>query len=208
MSTLVLPRRERVAILEEVRDYVRLACPDRRVKLTRGRVPDGAIGGTCLQTAAFACKALMRRGLQPLLQAGSASWPTRRPDQDDGQCNTHFSYVFSPDDPEVMETLRTGRVQKFGLGGGQTAVATPEMHCWVVLPSNNELIDLTTGEWPMMAACHGEEWPGDPPPDYLWCPLGRIPERVYYAPHESAIRVALLYISDLARRLRGEVAHV
>ena len=70
--------------------------------------------GLCLYYAHHTVRILWRHGYRAVIQAGSLQWP--RLAVDDGG-NTHFSYMWSPNDLASQVSARMG-----GL---------PEMHCWV-----------------------------------------------------------------------------
>lgn len=74
---------------------------DGLVRLVRDRVhakyPDVPADGACLYLAAEMVLALQDAGYTDVwLQAGSASWPRLRPEQDHGVSDTHFSYAPAP----------------------------------------------------------------------------------------------------------------
>lgn len=111
--------------------------------------------GRCIVAAHFTCEELLERGCKAVLQAGSMQWPRIRPEQDDGKCATHFAYMWTPTSPISQRQLRRG--------------ATPELHAWVGILDTQEIVDVQTRYFPQ--ACQlliGQDWPGDPPPDYLW----------------------------------------
>lgn len=142
-------------------------------------------GGQCVRWACTLMGVALERGLRPKIQAGSMSWPIVTPEQDDGVSPTHFSYEWSPGSPESLMQLATG-----GL---------PEMHVWVALPDQNEILDFSTKSFPEEAKRHGLVWRTPPPPDYLWCRAGEQPPRVHYKPDLQAIAFIL-------NHMRGEGA--
>jgi hypothetical protein len=143
----------------------------------------------CLYSAAFAAIAVARRGERAILQAGSASWPFKAPERDDGTGPTHFGYEFDLRDPLSAACLMNGIL--------------PEIHCWAAIPASGELIDLTTGHQPtlMRVVLPGEEWSDAPLPGHFWGKAGALPERWRYAPNAQAIQVAL----DFLRHGRPDV---
>lgn len=116
-------------------------------------------------------------GARAVLQAGSAGWPRLRPDQDDGKADTHFSYVWSPQEAPSRILLAQGRM--------------PEVHVWAALPREREIVDLTAGLWPDQAARFGYDWPGDRPPRYFWGGAQHLPAGAYYRAEREAIMFVL-----------------
>lgn len=150
--------------------------------------------GACLAHAlTLQALAAKRFGLRLVLQAGTAFWPRIREDEDDGSRPTRFGFKWN------------------GLGDGVTKAMLglgrlPEIHCWLGDPESNDLIDPTTGAWPLLAAEHGLKWTAKRPPEFLWCELEGFeakqaekpqPFRVVYHVQREATIVAL----DLAERL-------
>lgn len=138
--------------------------------------PDAAPTALCFYYSAFGIEALREAGLRAVLQAGTASWPRIRPDQDDGVVMTHFSYLWSPNEIQSRLAVAQG--------------AMPEMHVWIALPDTGELVDFTTAFWPTQAKLlTGMDWPGDQPPTYFW---GKeLPKGVQYKPVRDAVTFAL-----------------
>lgn len=143
------------------------------------RWPNVDPSGACLDTSMETVLTLQRRGVRAILQAGSASWPRVRPEQDDGVSATHFSYEWQADRAEQFRALAAGHL--------------PEIHCWVGIPSTDTLIDLTTGDWIAAAAKFGFDWPGDPPPPFLYATT--LPPRVVYSVDVRATMFALTVAS-------------
>lgn len=137
--------------------------------------------GSCLYWTLTGAAVLQRLGYRPLLQAGSLSWPIVPPDQDDGRSPTHFTYEWSPERPESQAALKLGLL--------------PEIHIWIGLPDQNELVDFSTRWLPAQAAREGLVWRTLAPPDFLWCGPSELPERVVYRPDLGAIRFILNFIA-------------
>lgn len=132
----------------------------------------------CLYWAYYTVEVLKAVGIRAVIQAGSASWPRLRSDQDDGVAPTHHSYVWEPDSTVTKARLAAG--------------AMPELHVWAAIPARGELIDMTTKYWPEQCRLiQGLDWPGDTPPAYFWGTADELPDRVLYAPDLKAIAVAL-----------------
>lgn len=113
------------------------------------------------------------------LQAGSASWPRLRDDQDDGKPTTpnQFSYVFSLESPGTAIQLAKGFL--------------PEMHAWCYDQTTGCFIDTTVEYQP--EACKkmtGMDWPGDPPPPFIWHTVKDMPNRIIYQAHRAAVLIA------------------
>ena len=145
-----------------------------------GLAPEGA----CLVYAAAILGIAQRQGLRLVLQAGSAFWPRMTPEQDDGVSPTHFGYEWDP--PNVARHLAAGHL--------------PEMHAWAGDPVTQDLVDLTTGQFP--AQCQrmlGAGWPGVRPPLTWWGPARSLPDGVSYTPNRDATRLAMQLLADLPR---------
>lgn len=127
-----------------------------------------------------------------LVKIQAVSWPILSPDQDDGVKPTHFTYESSPWREEIQAALQLGLL--------------PEIHLWIGLPDENELIDFSTKYLPQQAAQDGLEWKTEPPPDFLWCGPSDLPEGVIYRPDMEAIRFALRFIRAHQRHAEGAVA--
>ena len=134
-------------------------------------------GGACLYWSLTLMGVLIEHGYRPLIQAGSMSWPIVKPGEDDGKNPTHFSYDWSPWREESQAALKLGML--------------PEVHVWVGLPDQNELLDFSTKELPEQAAANGLTWRTKPPPDFLWCKPSGLPEGVLYKPNLHAIAFIL-----------------
>lgn len=130
----------------------------------------------CLDWAALTVQELSRHGERCLLQAGSLYWPCAA--QDDGVSPTHFGYLWEARSATTRERLALGLL--------------PEIHVWAALPDRREIVDLTTRYLPQQArSCAGLEWTAPPPPDYLWCDLGSLPDGVQYRADLTAVGAAL-----------------
>lgn len=138
----------------------------------------GRSGQACLYWAHYTVEVLKALGIRAIIQAGSASWPRLRPDQDDGVSPTHHSYVWEPDSLVTKARLAAGDM--------------PELHVWAAVPERGEIIDMTTRYWPEQCLLiQGLNWPGDKPPTYFWGTADELPDGVLYAPDMKAIALAL-----------------
>jgi len=157
--------------------------------------PDlGAVRDTrsCLFLAVCLQGVIARRaGVRTMLQAGTAQWPFRRPQDDDGVSATHYSYHWQGlRDPLTHAMVEAGRL--------------PELHVWLAHRDPDTIIDPTSGTWPERAAEGGREWLTPRPPDFLWHTveeMGDLAESdfdlgITYAPDPAACEIA----DDLASR--------
>ncbi len=136
--------------------------------------------GTCLYWALTGMGILLSHGFRALIQAGSMSWPILPPHLDDGKQPTHFTYEWSPWREESQAALKLGLL--------------PEIHIWIGLPDQNELVDFSTKWLPQQAAREGLTWKTEPPPNFLWCGPSDLPAGVVYKPNMEAIRFILNFI--------------
>jgi hypothetical protein len=134
-------------------------------------------GGRCFYWSLTLMGVLLQKGYRALIQAGSMSWPILPPDQDDGKSPTHFSYEWSPWREESQAALKLGLLS--------------EIHVWVGLPDQNELLDFATKFLPEQAAKEGLIWRTPQPPDFLLCGPSELPEGVLYKPDLDAIGFVL-----------------
>jgi len=134
-------------------------------------------GGPCLYWSLTLMGVLLQNGYRALIQAGNLSWPIVPPGQDDGTRSTHFSYEWSPWREESKAALKLGML--------------PEIHIWVGLPDQNELLDFSTKFLPQQAAKEGLVWRTALPPDFLWCGPSELPDGVIYKPNLDAIGFVL-----------------
>lgn len=149
--------------------------------------------GACFYYAVFTVLELKKRGVMVGLQAGSASWARIRPEQDDGVMMTHFSYQWSPHEPQSQVAMLESRL--------------PEMHVWALIiddPKDPVFVDLTAGYFPEQAKklC-GFDWPGDQPPKYLWSKLSEMPPSCCY---KSMQEPTLFALKAVAREFDMETA--
>jgi hypothetical protein len=141
-------------------------------------------GGSCFYWSLALMGVLFQQGYRALIQAGSLSWPIVPLGEDDGHSPTHFSYEWSPWREESQAALKLGLL--------------PEIHIWVGLPDENELLDFTTRFLPEQAAKEGLVWRTPQPPDFLWCGPAELPLGVIYKPDLEAIA----FILERIRRAR------
>jgi hypothetical protein len=155
-------------LVREMRDYF--------AQWKSANQPDAQESRMCLYWSVLAQQYLKRKGHKAIVAAGSMSWPKiNLPDEDDGVCCTHYSYVWEPDSLETALMILTHQM--------------PEMHCWVVLPKRQEILDVTTRYIRgLHDALDGQsKWTAPDPPDYLWCRWDELPPNVIYNPSRSAV---------------------
>lgn len=147
---------------------------------------DARIGGTfpsarCLFWSMYGIESLRARGLYAILQAGSAVWRVVRPEDDDGKVNTHFGYMWSPNETPSQMAMAAGLM--------------PEMHVWIGLPDCQELVDFCTGFWPEQARIlGGYEWKADLPPKFFWGTADEL-SGARYTPEFEAVKTALMFVA-------------
>lgn len=162
------------------------------------RAEQPQLTGNCLEFAWHGYQILKAFAGAPrtIIQAGTASWP--RLAVDDGVSPTHFSYEWNALDPNTR-LFASGLIPVVPRADGHVQASLPEMHVWLACPESGEVIDFTTGLWPL--ACRemiGMEWLAPLPPDYLWTFGSRLPTGVRYIPDRAAIDlvIAVLHLQD------------
>lgn len=120
-------------------------------------------------------------GWTPCSRRGTAGWRIVPEELDDGECDTHFSYVFEPEN-------RMGIAAKLAQG------ILPEMHCWAVVRGEvPEVVDVTWGSQVEQArGLVGYEFhPGcKPDGQCLWVPHdGLVEAGAYYCADAAAMRI-------------------
>jgi hypothetical protein len=60
-------------------------------------------------------------------------------------------------------------------------------HVWNYLPAREEIVDLSVGAFPQLAAGCGLTWTAPLPPRYLWCRQDDLPEGVSYQLRPEAL---------------------
>lgn len=133
--------------------------------------------GSCLYWANCGGTILRNMGFRVLPQAGSMQWPILPESLDDGETPTHFTYLWSPNDPLSAAALALGDL--------------PEIHVWLGLPETNEIVDFSTKFLSHQAEECGLNWQTPLPPDFLWTKADELPEQVHYVPNMDAIAFVL-----------------
>jgi hypothetical protein len=139
--------------------------------------------GLCLHYAKEAIAILTRHGYRAVIQAGSLQWPCLCPEDDDGIVATHFAYMWDPTSPINTFSLALGNL--------------PEMHCWVGLLDQQEIVDFSVRHLKEAAAIRGVRWTAEDPPSHLWCPVDKIPDDVRYIPDMKASIFAHMLLESL-----------
>lgn len=122
-------------------------------------------------------------GLRTIIQAGSASWPRIKPEEDDGVSPTHFSYVWT--DPPTTAAMRDI------IFCAVTSGHLPEMHCWAAIPETGEIIDFTTKFQKEQCEKRAHlSWTAPEPPEYIWSHMHSLPDGVLYQPTFTACKFA------------------
>lgn len=135
--------------------------------------------GSCLVWTFATLAVLTSKRIRAVLQAGTCMWPRVRKEQDDGICSTHFGYEWNPATKESLMAVQMGKM--------------PEIHIWAAIPKTQTIIDFSTREFPTQCKkLIKADWPGDLPPQYLWCSAKNIPKGVQYKPEIDAIVYASL----------------
>jgi hypothetical protein len=139
--------------------------------------------GLCLYYAHHTVSVLWQAGYKAVIQAGSFSWPRMLREHDDGIVDTHFSYEWSPHDPASALSVAFGNL--------------PEIHVWVGLVEEQEIVDFTTRHIKAAAVAMNLPWTNSAPPRYLWTPTQQLPDWVSYRPDPQAT----IYACTLLKRL-------
>lgn len=137
--------------------------------------------GRCFWWSYFGMLMLRANDIEAVPQAGTAYWPRLPKEQLGEDMNSVFGFQWDPDSLQSRIAVATG--------------ALPECHVWLGIVSSQELIDLSTGDWP--AICRtllGHDWPGQQPPPFFWGQANNLPDNVYYEPiRDATIRVGRLF---------------
>lgn len=152
---------------------------------------EGVEGGRCLYYSAAALLLFKNLGVDACLQAGSLSWPMIRMEEDDGVSPTHFSYMWEGLTAKNLTRLASGLL--------------PEIHVWVALPKERQVVDFSTGELPEEARRLKVTWTGPTPPDYLWDTCA--PAYVRYVPDMVATQIASQLVHILCKETPKRRSH-
>jgi hypothetical protein len=136
-------------------------------------MPDLKFERSCFYQAVFTSQHLKTLNLgRVLIAAGSMSYPRIDMSKDDGIMATHYSYVFEPYSLDTIASIENNMM--------------PEMHVWVTLPDQGEIVDITTCYLKELCENHaGIKWLAPDPPDFIWSRT--LPEHVYYTPDPKAV---------------------
>lgn len=175
----------------------------RTLAAVRAEIGDPAtLAGCCLEFAWQGYRIIKEWPGAPrtIIQAGSAQWPRVSPELDDGVSPTHFAYEWDSDS-EIASLVRSGVFPVVERADGHVAVSLPELHVWLGCPDTGEIIDFTTGLWPLACrATLGQEWLAPMPPEYLWTFGARLPEGVRYVASREAIECVIAILRRQSRQ--------
>lgn len=146
--------------------------------------PDADPAKLCFYLAVFTHGHLKEMGKfgRCLISAGTFRIPRINLADDDGVVATHFGYTFTPDEA-AMEALKAERM--------------PEIHCWVQLPDQQEIVDLSTCYAKKQCkSLTGLDWLAPDPPDYVWHHPHELPAGIEYHPTPEAVAVARYFIQS------------
>ena len=137
-------------------------------------------------TNGMACLYFMHAGLVELAQRGILGTPAAGTayiqiidaDLDDGKVPTHFGYEWGGHAEGAIHAKVEGN-------------PLPEMHCWIWLPTTQEVVDFTTGTAPVMARKLGFKWQTAEPPPFVWDKPIRLLPRFIYGQNRDATRLAV-----------------
>jgi hypothetical protein len=135
-----------------------------------------------------------------IIQAGSAQWPRVPPEMDDGHSPTHFAYEWDPES-QLARLALAGVAAVVQRADGHVAPSLPEMHVWLGCPDTAEIVDFTTGLWPLTCrAMLGLGWPAPLPPAYFWSLGTHRPAEVNYVPARDAIDCVIALLRRQGRQ--------
>lgn len=138
-------------------------------------------GRACLNWMVHGAIALGAFGIRSIAQAGTAHFRFLPAHLDDGVCDTHHGFEWSPYTPQSMAKIAEGQL--------------PEIHCWLAIPETREIVDFSTGY-----IHHGcpHPWQADPLSRYLWRREGDSHPGCVYRPHPEAILFLLNFMRKKA----------
>jgi hypothetical protein len=146
-------------------------------------MPDGLDRrGACIPYAGAAhafLDNLFQGELEVTVAAGSMQWPILDFTEDDGVCNTHFSYMFGQPRSQTEIAL-------FGL---------PEVHAWCEIRTKGKvwIVDVTSCYLKEQQARLTEDrWTAPDPPDFVWHDKADLEKAgVYYQEDDRATMMVL-----------------
>lgn len=138
-------------------------------------------GRACLNWMIHGAVILHQCGIETIPQAGSASFRFLPEHLDDGVCDTHHSFMWSPYTPQSQAKIAEGQL--------------PEIHCWLADPKTREIIDFSTG---YIHHSFNQPWLADPLPRYLWRREGDPHPGCCYQPYPQAIQFILNFMRQKA----------
>jgi len=128
---------------------------------------------------------LASRGIACTPQCGSLSVRIVPKDMDDGKINTHYSFMWTPNEAPSVLANKLGWL--------------PEIHCWVGIMSTQEIVDMSVHYLPRAVEAAGFKWQMPPPPKYLWVKAKEMPEEFIYEPNREATLFAMHLIETMPK---------
>ncbi len=146
-----------------------------RLRMWRADAP-----GNCIFAAVAAIRAARVRGRRLRLRAGTCFWPRRRDDGTDALFGFQWEGTLAP---AVQDAVRRGKL--------------PEVHVWADDPRRGDIVDLSTGGFPILAARLGyADWPAIPPPAWWWGSPTALPTGARYEPAGDALAMVKAFLPD------------
>jgi len=144
---------------------------------------------SCLYRAWCLVSVAESRGVQMLIQAGSAWWRITPEGQE------------KPEGPAPFFGYQWQGIEKARELLQQNIM--PEMHVWAVVPHRGEVVDVTAGVQRQQAAALGLEWRTPELPPYLWDTGSKLAKKhgALYMADEEATRIAFGLVEREATRL-------
>lgn len=156
--------------------------------------PDIANGSMCFQWMECGLVYLRSQNVRAIPACGNAAFQLC--EIKDGETReTHLSFEWQGD----AENARAVPVKGEPL---------PEMHCYIWLPNEKQIVDFSTKYLPRFAEKIGFTFdPGFEPPDYHWGDPNRLAPRAIYIPNIDATKLAMQFMRQqkgihVSRRLQ------
>lgn len=137
-------------------------------------------GKSCLYWMHAGLVTLDLRGIRCLPAAGTAYFQIRKENGEDRPTHWGFEWEGAANSERVVLPC--------------DCTPLPEMHCWIWLPTTNEVVDFSTGALPVIAKEMGYEWELPAPSQYVWDNPNSLLPRYVYKPSRDATRLAVATI--------------
>lgn len=147
----------------------------------------------CLYWSFYTLAVLKQEGIAACLQAGDCFWPAVSLEDWDREDIpfTRFGYQWNEPLgvlPEMAEIAAESGI-------------LPEIHVWVGIVDEQEVVDFTTGFWESnFSAMCTYGWTAESPPAFLWANYDDMPDRVMYHPLQQATIFAAMVLRCLAEK--------